>query len=324
MLDIIRRNPLAFLIALALHAALVAFMVVGVDWREKPRPLAPDAKVVQATVVDEAEVRRELARLKRQERRRQEKALEAKRREERRLAELKKRREAEKRRLARLEKERKAREKAEAEARRKAAAEKKRLAALKKKEEELRKRQQAEKKRLAALEAKRKAEEKARAEAERKRKEAERKKAEAEKRREEAARRKAEEARRQREAAARAKAEAEARERELEAQFEAEQRASEAARIVRLIQEKVQRYWNPPPGTLDRGLKCTVNVRLGPSGSVLAVSIARSSGNPAFDRSVEAAVRKAEPLPMPDDPALRSRKEFRNHTFIFDPSKSLN
>ena len=93
---------------------------------------------------------------------------------------------------------------------------------------------------------------------------------------------------------------------------------------MRLIQDKVARNWNPPPGTLDKGLRCKVNVRLGASGSVLAVSVVQSSGNPAFDRSVEAAVLKAEPLPMPDDPALRQRSEFRNHTFIFDPARNGN
>jgi colicin import membrane protein len=91
---------------------------------------------------------------------------------------------------------------------------------------------------------------------------------------------------------------------------------------MRLIQDKVARNWNPPPGTLDKGLKCKVHVRLGPSGSVLAVSVVESSGHPAFDRSVEAAVWKSRRLPMPDDPVLRSRNEFRNHTFIFDPSRN--
>ena len=143
--------------------------------------------------------------------------------------------------------------------------------------------------------------------------------------REEAERKKKEAAERERRAAeARAKAEAAARERELQAQFEAEQRASEAGRIVRLIQDKVARNWNPPPGTLEQGLRCRINVRLGASGSILAVSIVESSGNPGFDRSVEAAVWKAEPLPMPDDAALRARDEFRNHTFTFDPAKSSN
>ncbi len=318
MFAIIRRSPFAFFIALLLHVGLVAFLVIGVDWREKPKPIPSDARVVQAQLVDSADIDKEVKRLKQAETDRKKQVLEARQKEEARLAELKQRREQEKKRLAKLESERKAREKSEAEAKRKAEAEQERLAEIERKQREIEKKQQAEKKRLAALEAKRKAaQEKARAEAERKRKQAEREKAEAEQRR------KAEEARRKREAAARARAEAEARERELQAQFEAEQRASEASRIVRLIQDKVARQWNPPPGTLDKGLRCRINVRLGASGSVLAVSIVESSGNAGFDRSVEAAVWKAEPLPMPDEASLRSLDTFRNHTFTFDPSKSL-
>jgi colicin import membrane protein len=323
MFAIIRRNPLAFAAALLLHLALVAFLVVGVDWREKPKPLASNAPVVQARVVDERAVRKELQSLRNKDQRRQREAEAKRRKEAKRLAALKKRREQEKRRLARLERERKARLKAAAEAKRRAAAEKARIAALKKKEAELKKRQEAERRRLAAIEAKRKAEEQARAEARRKaeekaRAEAKRKRLAAEKRR------RAEAARKKREAEARARAEAAAREKELQAQFEAEQRASEAARIVRQIQDKVARKWTAPPGTLEKGLSCRIKVRLGANGSVLAVSVDKSSGNAAFDRSVVAAVWKADPLPMPDDPSLRARSEFRNHTFIFDPSKSLN
>lgn len=346
MLDVIRRNPGAFVIALLMHLLLVVFLVVGVDWRKKPKPLDSRAHVVQAKVIDASQVEREIARLREEEKRKQLAEQTARKKEQQRLEALRKRREEEKRRLAQLERERKAREKAAAEAKRKAEAEKKRLAELKRKEQALKKRQEAERKRQAELEKRRKREaekrrkaEEARkkAEAEKRRKAAEekRKKAEAEKRRklaeekrkkaEAEKRRKAEEAaRKKREAAARAKAEAEARERELQAQFEAEQRATEAARIVRLIQEKVARNWNPPPGTLDKGLSCRINVRLGSSGSVLAVSVVKSSGNAAFDRSVEAAVWKADPLPMPDDPGLRDRSEFRNHTFTFDPSRNRN
>jgi colicin import membrane protein len=48
------------------------------------------------------------------------------------------------------------------------------------------------------------------------------------------------------------------------------------------------------------------------------VSVVKSSGNIAFDRSVEAAVRKADPLPMPKSPRLLAK--FRNLNFEFDPS----
>ena len=286
MLDIVHRNPVAFFVAALLHLLLLTLLMVGVDWREKPRPLTSDAKVVQARVINERRVQEEMKRRKVQAERK------------RRQVELKKRREAEKKRKAR-----EAQHKAEAEKKRKASeAQRKAAAEKKRKASEAQRKAEAEKKRKAS-EAQRKAE----AEKKRKAREAQRK-AEAEKKR------KAEEARR--------KAEADARERELQAQFEAEQSAREAAHIVRLIQDKVARNWKQPPGTLDKGLKCKVSVRLGPSGSVLTFSVVESSGNPAFDHSVETAVWKSRSLPMPDDPALRSRNEFRSHTFIFDPSRN--
>ena len=105
-------------------------------------------------------------------------------------------------------------------------------------------------------------------------------------------------------AEARARADREAREAELAAQFAAEQEASEQARVMGLIQAKVNRNWLRPPGTGEQGLKCTVRVRLGASGSVLLVSVVESSGSNAFDRSVETAVYKADPLPMPQSPRL--------------------
>ncbi|MCB1923206.1 MAG: cell envelope integrity protein TolA, partial [Gammaproteobacteria bacterium] len=95
-----------------------------------------------------------------------------------------------------------------------------------------------------------------------------------------------------------------------------EQDASEQRRVVAAITAKIERGWLRPPGT--EGLKCTVRVRLGGTGSVLLVNVVESSGNIAFDRSVEAAVRKADPLPMPESDRLRA--VFRDLTFIFDPS----
>jgi colicin import membrane protein len=63
-----------------------------------------------------------------------------------------------------------------------------------------------------------------------------------------------------------------------------------------------------------------VQVRLIPGGDVVpgGVSIIKSSGNAAFDRSVEAAVYKATPLPVPSGPLFES---FRNLRLNFNPSK---
>ena len=305
MWEVLRSNPLAVLLAVLMHVVIVAFLVVGVDWREKPKPVASTVEVVQARVVDEKKLQTEVNRLKAEQQKKQNQAAAARNREEKRLAELKKRREQEKKQLAALERKRKEAEKTEAkrkeEANKKADQEKKRLAELKKKQEALRKQQEAEKKRLAELERKRKEEAKKRAEAEKKRKA----EAEAERKRKEAAARKA--------------AEQKAREQELLAQMQAEQDASEKALVIAQIQAKVQRSWLRPPGTAEQGLRCTVRVRLGSGGSVLLANVVKSSGNGAFDRSVVAAVRKAEPLPMPKSPRLLA--QFRDIDFVFDPTK---
>jgi len=65
-------------------------------------------------------------------------------------------------------------------------------------------------------------------------------------------------------------------------------------------------------------LSCKVKVNLIPSGDVMSVSVVKSSGNALFDNSVERAVRKASPLPVPKDPSVF--KQFRSFTFVFAPN----
>jgi colicin import membrane protein len=99
-------------------------------------------------------------------------------------------------------------------------------------------------------------------------------------------------------------------------------RAARAATVVdkyrALIQQRVSRSWNSPVG-VAKGLKCVVHVRLTPGGEVLSAAVVRSSGNGIFDRSVEYAVYKAAPLPLPEDPTLFDN--FREIEFVFDPDK---
>lgn len=81
------------------------------------------------------------------------------------------------------------------------------------------------------------------------------------------------------------------------------QAQSELARIENLIRQKVERNWVRPAGW-TKELECVMRVRLAPTGEVLSATIARPSGSPAFDRSVENAVYKASPLPLPEDKDL--------------------
>ena len=171
----------------------------------------------------------------------------------------------------------------------------------KQKKEEQRKKDEAKKK---AEEAKRKADEakKKKEEAERKRKEEEerKKKEEERKRKEEERKRKEEEQRRLKQMM------------EDELSREAEARA-EAARIgevqktwAQQLNEHIRSRWLRPPG-LPQGLRCQVRIEILPNGEVVSVTIIRSSGNPAFDVSVENAVYKSSPLPLPSDPKAFER-----------------
>ena len=153
--------------------------------------------------------------------------------------------------------------------------------------------------------------------------EKERKLAQEKKRAEEERRKKAEIEKKRKAEVKRQRKEAEA---ELQDQLLAEQarltaqRQSAMQRIISeyvlYIQEKVQRNWARPLDSHD-GLSCTVEVRLLPSGDVIDANVVRGSGNPAFDRSVQAAVFKASPLPVPSDPEVM--EQFRSLRFEFTP-----
>lgn len=283
MLSLIKRNPIAVTLAILLHLAIVFFLIFGMEWELFPKRAQPKANVVQAHAVDAEKLHQAEAEEKAKERKQRE--LEAQKRKQ---AEAKKQKIAEeKKRKAEQVAKQKAEAKRKAEAKQKAEAEAKRKAAEKQKAE---------------AEAKRKAAEKQKAEAEAKRKAAEKQKAEAE------AKRKAQEE------AARAE-----RERALQEQLAAEQNAREIDRYVAVIKQQIERNWLRP-GQSGEQLSCTVQVRLIPGGDVVpgGVSIIKSSGNGAFDRSVEAAVYKAAPLPVPSGPLFES---FRNLRLNFKPNK---
>ena len=83
----------------------------------------------------------------------------------------------------------------------------------------------------------------------------------------------------------------------------------DAGRIeyIAQIKDKIERNWLRPPGTA-KGLKCVVRVSQIPGGEVVEAEIRESSGNIAFDRSVEEAVLRSSPLPVPKDPSLFDRR----------------
>jgi colicin import membrane protein len=154
---------------------------------------------------------------------------------------------------------------------------------------------------------------------------AERKKQEAQEKQEKERLKRAQEEARKKEEARRQKLTEQSLQEQLAVEEKARLAAASAARAGTeiekyryLIEQRVSRSWNRPVG-VAKGLKCEVHVRLTPSGEVLSANVVRSSGNAVFDRSVENAVYKAAPLPLPGDPALFDN--FREIRFVFDPDK---
>jgi colicin import membrane protein len=292
MWETIRENPRPVMYAVLMHLMLLALLVFSLDWTPKiSHP--PGMKVpIQAELVDQ----RQLDAVTERKQAEQRKIEEAKRQ-----AALAEKRKVEEQRQAEAE----AKQKAEQAAKQKAETERKRQAEL-------------EAKKKAELEAKQKAEQATKQKAE----------AEAKQKSEQAAKQKADaEAKRKAEAEQKRKAdEAQRREAEqaLQSQLAAEQERMEAGRVqgvvaeyIAYIQERIQRSWLRPPGSVA-GLSCVVQVGLIPGGEVARVTIVRSSGDPIFDRSVETAVYKASPLPLPPDAALF--KHFRDLRLIFKPN----
>ncbi len=99
-------------------------------------------------------------------------------------------------------------------------------------------------------------------------------------------------------------------------QEQTQQAMSEIAKYEALIKQKVERSW-ARPSSAQKGLECSVRVRLVQSGEVMSAQVVRSSGNDIFDRSVENAVHKASPLPLPEDKSLFDH--FRELEFKFKP-----
>ncbi len=82
------------------------------------------------------------------------------------------------------------------------------------------------------------------------------------------------------------------------------------------IRDKVTRSWRMPPGT-QPGFSCIVRVRLIPGGEVISAKVVKSCGSPQLDGSVEVAVLKASPLPVPDGELFD--QHFREFNFRFAP-----
>lgn len=77
--------------------------------------------------------------------------------------------------------------------------------------------------------------------------------------------------------------------------------AGEIDKYKALIINAISRHWILPENA-DSSLSSQFRIRLAPDGAVLQVSLIRSSGDAILDRSAQAAIYKASPLPVPSDP----------------------
>jgi len=105
MWDLIRRYPVAFVLALLMHLGIVALMVFGLDWLNPPEPQTPRVNIVQATLIDERELHRAEEEKRKHREAEKRRKLEAKKKAEaKRKAELERKRKEEARRKAEAKK----------------------------------------------------------------------------------------------------------------------------------------------------------------------------------------------------------------------------
>ena len=309
-----------FFFSAVLHLAIIIFLVIGIEPSHKLAPMESNKPLMKARAVNlsaiEADKKRKADAL----------AVEQKAALEKRLAEEKKLKDEQDKKTEQAEqikqenlaqqkklkqeKERKEQQKQVQQEKDKEKAKEKEIAKQKAaKEKAAKEKELTEKKRQEELKRKKEAEALAA-----KKKEDE-KKAQEEKAKEEKARQK-----KAKEEKARQKALDDALAEEEREMAQAQQKAadeSEIAKHIRSIAARVSAAFSYPPG-LEEGLSCTLYVRMIPGGEVIEARVIKSSGSATFDRQAENAVRKASPLPVPDEPRLFSR--MREIQFTFDPN----
>jgi colicin import membrane protein len=102
----------------------------------------------------------------------------------------------------------------------------------------------------------------------------------------------------------------------------AQSQAAAQARLVdeykRRIAERIKRFIIEPP-SLQGNPEVEFDVIVLPGGEVLDVKTRKASGQAPWDNAVERAIRRAQPLPLPPDPALM--REFRELNLRFRPKE---
>ena len=87
------------------------------------------------------------------------------------------------------------------------------------------------------------------------------------------------------------------------------------------IYDLVRKNWSRPPSARN-GMQARFVVELIPTGELLSVALVDSSGNAAFDRSAELAIRRAKRFSVPGDNTV-FEANFRRFYFLFRPEDLL-
>lgn len=86
-----------------------------------------------------------------------------------------------------------------------------------------------------------------------------------------------------------------------------------------LIQQRVEENWSRPLSARNN-MKAVLQIQLVPTGEVINVSIAESSGSASFDRSAIQAVKKARNFPeIKNMPSRVFESEYRSFKLSFNP-----
>jgi colicin import membrane protein len=318
----IKKFAFSFILAVMFHGILLALFGVDFNLDSELVKAKPVPEIIQASMLDEEIVMEEAQRLKTNEKNRKlaekkrQQELETNRKKEQELWETaKKQRADEEQKTKEVTKRREELEVKE-----------------KQRQQEIKQKKVEEAARLAKIKLEKEVEEKRQKELKKEdekrkelaRKEKEKKQAELQKAKEK--KQKAERlAKKKRKAQALAKRKAQAakdavEEQQRVADFEAKQEQDRKATIsiTASIQRKVDSKWVRPLSS-KKGLNCVISVKLLPSGDVMDVRVVRGSGDNVFDRAAENAVRKASPLPVPNDRTL-FRRQFRSFSFKFNPN----
>lgn len=101
--------------------------------------------------------------------------------------------------------------------------------------------------------------------------------------------------------------------------LQAQQSEIAAQSYTDVISARIENNWSRPPSA-RLGMQVVLEIQLVPTGRVVDVSIVESSGNAAFDRSAEQAVRRIEQFEeVRDMPSEVFERHFRRLRLVFNP-----